>query len=60
MDKNILSNERPICSCGEKMTLVKFKGYYDTFSHWACYECSLNEKIQEAKPDKIVKGAYEQ
>lgn len=49
---------RPICSCGVKMKLVEFKGYYEGFKYWRCDNCNLDDKIQEEKPDKKELGAY--
>ena len=50
--------DRPVCVCGEKMTLVEYEGYYDEFKYWACYECDLDDKIQDMNPDETQRGAY--
>lgn len=49
---------RPICSCGAKMKLVKFIGYYEEFNYWRCDNCELDKKMQKIEADKIEKGAY--
>ena len=50
--------DRPICSCGVKMKVVEYKGYYDSFNYWVCNNCDLDEKIQKIKPDTQEKGSY--
>ena len=32
---------RPICSCGKRMIVVHYKGYYDEFSYFGCAYCEL-------------------
>lgn len=49
---------RPICSCGVKMKLVEYKGYYENFNYWACENCDLDNEIQKKEADKSWKGAY--
>lgn len=50
--------DRPVCSCGVKMKLVEFKGYYESFNYWRCDNCDLDGKMQKMKPDKVDKGSY--
>lgn len=50
--------KRPICSCGVKMKLVKYSGYYDEFMHWSCDNCDLENKLDEYEPDDKYRGAY--
>lgn len=50
--------DRPVCSCGVKMKLVEFKGYYENFNYWRCDNCDLDDRMQKMKPDKVDKGAY--
>jgi hypothetical protein len=50
--------QRPTCSCGVKMKLVKFEGYYDSFNYWCCDNCDLDAKMQDAKADRTEKGSY--
>ena len=56
--KRVPFRERPVCSCGVKMKLVEFKGYYTSFKYWKCENCNLDEKIQNCKPDLQEKGPY--
>lgn len=55
---SIKMEDRPTCSCGVKMKLVRHEGYYDKFNMWVCNNCSLDEKIQDEEPDKVEKGGY--
>lgn len=55
---NIKFEQRPKCSCGAKMKLVEYKGYYDSFKYWCCDNCSLDDEIQDIKPDSVGKGSY--
>ena len=50
--------KRPTCSCGVKMKLVKYQGYYDEFKYWCCENCKLDDEIQDMKADKEEKGSY--
>lgn len=49
---------RPTCSCGVKMKLIKYKGYYDTFQYWSCENCELETKLDKYKSDEEYSGAY--
>ena len=49
---------RPVSSCGVKMKLVEYKGYYDSFNYWRCDNCDLDKKIQKIEADKGEKGSY--
>jgi hypothetical protein len=50
--------QRPTCSCGVKMKLVEYKGYYDSFNYWRCDNCKLDNRMQNAETDKKEKGSY--
>lgn len=56
--KRFKFEDRPTCSCGVKMKLVKYRGYYDDFLYWDCDNCKIYEKMNESKPDKENSGAY--
>lgn len=49
---------RPTCSCGVKMKLVSYRGYYDEFNYWGCDNCNLERDMQKLKSDKEEKGGY--
>jgi hypothetical protein len=49
---------RPRCSCGVKMKLVEYRGYYDEFNYWCCDNCDLDRDIQDMKTDRQEKGSY--
>ena len=55
---NVKFKNRPTCSCGTKMKLIKYTGYYDTFNYWRCDNCELDKEIQNAKTDKVEKGGF--
>lgn len=50
--------KRPVCSCGVKMKLVQYKGYYDSFNYWCCENCALDNEIQKVDADSVCKGSY--
>lgn len=50
--------QRPSCSCGVKMKIVEYKGYYASFKYWRCDNCALDNKMQKAETDKKEKGSY--
>lgn len=50
--------KRPVCSCGVKMKLVEYIGYYDGFMFWTCDNCDLESKLDKYEPDDKFKGAY--
>lgn len=50
--------KRPMCSCGVKMKLERYEGYYDSFSYWICENCNLDNEMQDEEPDSEVRGAY--
>ena len=56
--KEINDKDRPTCSCGEKMQLKDYQGYYDDFKYWECdnEDCDLNVDNLEAD-DKLM-GSY--
>ena len=51
---------RPTCSCGVKMKLVEYRGYYEEFRYWDCDNCKLNNVMDKRaiKADKIWSGSY--
>ena len=60
MSNKIKFENRPTCSCGAKMKLVYFKGYYDSFKYWTCDNCQLDRRIQsnEIEEDVEHRGGY--
>lgn len=54
--KKINKEDRPTCSCGEKMTIVEYVGYYETFSYFYCGECEIDPDNYEA--DERIRGSY--
>lgn len=40
--ENIPEEKRPVCSCGNKMDVVRFSNYYDEFNYFECSECELD------------------
>lgn len=52
--------KRPTCSCGVKMKLVEYRGYYEDFRYWDCENCKLDDEIQNNKTqaDKTWFGSY--
>ena len=55
---DITEDLRPICSCDNRMKLVKYTGYYEDIIYWECnnIECTLNE--DNLKPDYEWSGEY--
>lgn len=49
---------RPTCSCGVKMKLIEYSGYYDGFKYWACENCDLENQLDEYDSDEKYRGAY--
>jgi hypothetical protein len=65
--KKVEFKDRPTCSCGAKMKLIRFAGYYDEFNYWRCDNCTLNRDMQDEewaneedkiKVDSEHNGAY--
>ena len=54
--KELPEELRPTCSCGEKMTIVQYKGYYDKFSDFSCTKCELD--ADDYEPDSDWVGHY--
>ena len=54
----IPEKERPTCSCGERMQLDEYTGYYDSFKYWQCNACDLDGRAQDAEPDYQWSGIY--
>ena len=42
---------RPTCSCGKRMIVVQYKGYYDEFSYFGCTNCKLDVDDYEPEGD---------
>ena len=51
---------RPTCSCGSKMKLIEYTGYYDGFMYWKCDnpKCNVTTKMEHFEPDRSWKGGY--
>lgn len=49
---------KPVCCpyCNKRMTLTKYKGYYDTFIYWSCQDNC--EQSKDSDVEDIHKGAY--
>lgn len=52
----INQEDRPTCSCGRKMIIVKYEGYYETFNYFHCGGCEVDP--DDYKSDAHTKGAY--
>lgn len=57
---HLVFEKRPICSCGVKMKLIEYKGYYEEFRYWECQNCTLEKEMRnvEIKADITWKGSY--
>ena len=44
----IPEEKRPTCSCGEKMTIEKYQGYYEEFNYFVCDKCSVDADDYDA------------
>lgn len=57
MNKENENKKRPTCACGEEMSYIQFRGYYDEIEFWLCEndDCKTED---EFIPDKIWRGAY--
>lgn len=57
---SIKFKQRPTCACGDKMSLVEYNGYYDSFRYWECNQCEIDEEIQNEniRADREWIGAY--
>mgnify|MGYP001310883911 FL=1 len=51
-------DQRPTCSCGEKMKLVEFQGYYNSFWYWDCDKCDIQDNMEQYEPDVIISENY--
>ena len=54
--KEITEEKRPVCSCGNKMDIVEFNGYYDEFNYFECSKRELD--ADDYKSDKEHYGQY--
>ena len=54
--EKINQEDRPTCSCGRKMIIVQYEGYYETFNYFYCGGCKVDP--DDYKPDEHTKGAY--
>lgn len=50
--------KRPICSCGCKMKMVEYKGYYEEFKYWECENCDIEKQMWDYEADKTFNGSY--
>lgn len=46
---------RPTCSCGERMIVVQYKGYYDEFNYFGCTNCKLD--VDDYEPEGEWSGS---
>ena len=54
--REIKTEDRPTCSCGRKMIIIEYKGYYETFNYFYCGGCKVDPG--DYKADHQIKGAY--
>lgn len=52
----INQEDRPTCSCGRKMIIVEYRGYYDTFNYFECGYCKVDP--DDYKADDYTVGAF--
>ena len=45
----IPEDKRPTCSCGRKMIIVEYKGYYETFNYFYCGCCKADPDNYKAE-----------
>ena len=50
--------ERPTCSCGAKMQVVRYVGYYDEFNYWVCPNEDCNVDADDFEPESEWHGEY--
>ena len=48
--------DRPTCSCGRKMLIVEYRGYYETFNYFYCGVCKVDP--DNYKADDYTVGAF--
>ena len=53
--REIKTEDRPTCSCGRKMTIIEYRGYYDTFHYFYCKGCKVDP--YDYKADDYTVGA---
>ena len=58
MENALKFERRSICSCGVKMKLINYVGYYESFKYWRCDNCNLDDEVQNIKADKTEGGHY--
>lgn len=46
--KKLPEELRPTCSCGERMIIVQYNGYYDEFNYFICTNCELDADDYES------------
>ena len=51
--REIKTEDRPTCSCGRKMSIVEYKGYYETFNYFECGYCKVDPDNYKAEDYKI-------
>ena len=50
--------ERPTCSCGAKMQIVRYVGYYDEFNYWTCPNQNCNIDADDFESESEWHGCY--
>lgn len=58
VDRKIPDDKRPTCTCGAKMKIVEYRGYYDSFKFFECDACTLVSELDRYNPDKHEYGPY--
>ena len=60
MQNKIDDSIRPVCSCGSKMQLIRYIGYYEDFNYWKCTNenCKIADVLEFFKTDRMWKGSY--
>ena len=54
--REIKTEDRPTCSCGRKMIIIEYKGYYETFNYFECGYCDVDPDYYKA--DEHTRGAH--
>ena len=54
--REITEEDRPTCSCGRKMTIVEYRGYYDTFNYFECGYCNVDP--DDYKAEDCTRGSF--
>ena len=54
--REIKTEDKPTCSCGRKMIIVEYRGYYDTFNYFDCWYCKVDP--DDYKAEDYTTGAF--